>query len=109
MIFLKLKVLMVRTATDVHEVMWRPTSKTVGFRSTRNKRDNFDLTYPHLLGKRNQGSSKHSWLMLREHEDSYRYIPQLGDDVMYLRQVILFASVSFLLYLYKMYGYNIDF
>jgi hypothetical protein len=84
-----------RTVTDVREVMWRPTSKTVGLRSARNKRDNFDLTDTHLLGKRNQGSSKHSWLMLREHEDSYRYIPQLGDEVLYLRQVILFASIIF--------------
>ncbi|XP_024019306.1 bromodomain and WD repeat-containing protein 3 [Morus notabilis] len=29
---------------------------------------------------------KLSWLMLSEYEDGYRYIPQLGDDVVYLRQ-----------------------
>ncbi|KAK7356332.1 hypothetical protein VNO80_15601 [Phaseolus coccineus] len=27
-----------------------------------------------------------SWLMLSMHEDSYRYIPQLGDEVVYFRQ-----------------------
>jgi len=29
-----------------------------------------------------------SWLMLSMHEDSYRYIPQLGDEVVYFRQVV---------------------
>lgn len=29
---------------------------------------------------------KLSWLMLVEHEEGYRYIPQLGDKVVYLRQ-----------------------
>jgi hypothetical protein len=28
--------------------------------------------------------------MLLEHEDIYRYIPQHDDEVMYLRQVMLF-------------------
>jgi len=29
-----------------------------------------------------------SWLMLSMHEDGYRYIPQLGDEVVYFRQVV---------------------
>ncbi|KAG8063674.1 hypothetical protein GUJ93_ZPchr0003g16859 [Zizania palustris] len=70
-----------RIVTDVREIMWKPNSKTVGLRSARNKRESM-----HLLEKRNQISMKYSWLMLLEHEDSYRYIPQLGDEVMYLRQ-----------------------
>jgi hypothetical protein len=101
-----------RTATDVHEGMWRSTSKTIGLRSTRNKRDNCDFTDPHLLGKRNQGSSKYSWLMLREHEDSYRYIPQLGDEVMYLGQVIFSCQCfSFVIFCIKCTGwrYSINF
>jgi PH-interacting protein len=41
------------------------------------------------LDKKQQASLK-CWLMLLEHEDIYRYIPQHGDEVMYLRQVMLF-------------------
>ncbi|KAG8096270.1 hypothetical protein GUJ93_ZPchr0013g37356 [Zizania palustris] len=70
-----------RIATDVCEVMWKSNSKTVGLRSARNKKES-----TRLLEKRNQISMKYSWLMLVEHEDSYRYIPQLGDEVMYLWQ-----------------------
>jgi len=71
--------------TDVREVMW-PTSKTVGLRSARNKRESSNFPDTHLFGKKHQGPLKYSWLMLHEHEDSYRYIPQLGDEVMYLWQ-----------------------
>ncbi|KAM1709692.1 hypothetical protein ACFX14_000176 [Malus domestica] len=31
-------------------------------------------------------AGKLPWLMLSKHEDGYRYIPQLGDEVVYLRQ-----------------------
>ncbi|XP_062215850.1 uncharacterized protein LOC133916256 isoform X3 [Phragmites australis] len=75
-----------RIVTDVREVMWRSTSKTVGLRSARNKRDSCNFPDTYLSGKRHQVSVKYSWLMLREHEDSYRYIPQLGDEVLYLGQ-----------------------
>ncbi|XP_062211002.1 uncharacterized protein LOC133912341 [Phragmites australis] len=75
-----------RIATDMCDVMWRSTSKTVGLRSARNKRESCNFPDTHPLGKRPQVSVKYSWLMLREHEDSYRYIPQLGDEVMYLGQ-----------------------
>ncbi|KAJ1297475.1 hypothetical protein BS78_01G379400 [Paspalum vaginatum] len=76
-----------RIVTDVREVMWRPASKAVGLRSARNKRESSNFHHDtHSLGKRHQVSLKYSWLMLLEHEDSYRYIPQLGDEVMYLGQ-----------------------
>ncbi|XP_006649960.1 PH-interacting protein-like [Oryza brachyantha] len=75
-----------RNITDVREVMWKSNSKTVGLRSARNKRESSNFPGAHLLEKRKQVSMKYSWLMLLEHEDSYRYIPQLGDEVMYLRQ-----------------------
>ncbi|KAF8721532.1 hypothetical protein HU200_023039 [Digitaria exilis] len=75
-----------RIVTDVREVMWRPTSETVGLRSARNKREINNFPDTHRLGKKHQAPLKYSWLMLHEHEDSYRYIPQLGDEVMYLRQ-----------------------
>ncbi|RLN15546.1 bromodomain and WD repeat-containing protein 3-like [Panicum miliaceum] len=75
-----------RIVTDVWEVMWQPTSKTVGLRSARNKRESSNFPDTHLFGKKHQGPLKYSWLMLHEHEDSYRYIPQLGDEVIYLWQ-----------------------
>jgi hypothetical protein len=75
-----------RIVTDVREVMWQPTSKTVGLRSARNKRESSNFPDTHLFGKKHQGPLKYSWLMLHEHEDSYRYIPQLGDEVIYLWQ-----------------------
>ncbi|RCV45152.1 hypothetical protein SETIT_9G430500v2 [Setaria italica] len=75
-----------RIVSDAREVMWRPPSKTVGLRSARNKRESSNFPDTHPLGKKHQTPLKYSWLMLLEHEDSYRYIPQLGDEVMYLRQ-----------------------
>ncbi|KAL6645709.1 hypothetical protein ACP70R_017317 [Stipagrostis hirtigluma subsp. patula] len=75
-----------RIVTDVREVMWKPASKTIGLRSARDKRETSSFPDSHPLGKRHQISLKYSWLMLREHEDSYRYVPQLGDEVMYLGQ-----------------------
>ncbi|CAD6239679.1 unnamed protein product [Miscanthus lutarioriparius] len=75
-----------RVVTDVRDVMWRQNSKTVGLRSSRNKRESSNFPDTHPLGRRHQVSLKYSWLMLLEHEDSYRYIPQLGDEVMYLGQ-----------------------
>ncbi|VAI12298.1 unnamed protein product [Triticum turgidum subsp. durum] len=63
---------------DVHE--WGSPSKTAGLRSTRNR-----VPDTHSLAEKPQVSSS-CWLMLLEHEDIYRYIPQHGDEVMYLRQ-----------------------
>ncbi|AQK90380.1 WD40/YVTN repeat-like-containing domain [Zea mays] len=79
-----------RVVTDVREGMWRQNSRSVGLRSARNKRESNSFLDTHPLGRRHQVSFKYSWLMLLEHEDSYRYIPQLDDEVMYLGQVVLF-------------------
>ncbi|PIA61119.1 hypothetical protein AQUCO_00300561v1 [Aquilegia coerulea] len=59
-----------------------------GLRSARNRRENYSDNNLTPLSKRNlhQSLKKLSWLMLSEHEENYRYIPQLGDEVAYLRQ-----------------------
>lgn len=69
---------------------WMPTSNVKSRpRSTRNRRGEYG-EHPCLLSgrKSNFPVRKLSWLMLSEHEEGYRYIPQLGDEVIYLRQVI---------------------
>lgn len=60
----------------------------VGLRSARNRRENYIGSNLTPLSKRHlrQPLKKLSWLMLSEPEDNYRYIPQLGDRVAYLRQ-----------------------
>ncbi|KAJ4968680.1 hypothetical protein NE237_015381 [Protea cynaroides] len=68
---------------------WRSHSKMpVGLRSARNRRGNYYDGDINPLGKRQSHHpvGKLSWLMLMEHEEGYRYIPQLGDQVIYLRQ-----------------------
>lgn len=67
---------------------WIPTSTVKSRpRSTRNRRGDHD-GHPCLLSgrKSNFPVRKLSWLMLSEHEEGYRYIPQLGDEVIYSRQ-----------------------
>ncbi|KAK9206990.1 hypothetical protein WN943_017273 [Citrus x changshan-huyou] len=67
---------------------WIPTSTIKSRpRSTRNRRGDHD-GHPCLLSgrKSNFPVRKLSWLMLSEHEEGYRYIPQLGDEVIYSRQ-----------------------
>ncbi|XP_010259313.1 PREDICTED: bromodomain and WD repeat-containing protein 1 [Nelumbo nucifera] len=67
---------------------WMSGSKvTVGLRSSRNRRGNYDNDL-NLSDKRkaHHSARKLSWLTLAEHEESYRYIPQLGDEVVYFRQ-----------------------
>ncbi|GAB2265780.1 hypothetical protein Dimus_000816 [Dionaea muscipula] len=61
-------------------------SRTVGLRSIRNRRVKFVRdTSPIDRKKSNHSQRKSSWLMLSAHEGS-RYIPQQGDQVVYLRQ-----------------------
>ncbi|CAO2818728.1 unnamed protein product [Amaranthus hypochondriacus] len=57
-------------------------------RSSRRRHDIFDEDDQELpsTSKANGSIGKISWLMLSEHEPGYRYIPQLGDEVVYLRQ-----------------------
>ncbi|KAJ6849084.1 uncharacterized protein M6B38_271400 [Iris pallida] len=66
---------------------WRSSSKTVGLRSQRNRRESYSCNQGFMdKRKYEQPGRKLSWLMLVEHEESYRYIPQQGDIVAYLRQ-----------------------
>ncbi|XXG46868.1 hypothetical protein AAC387_Pa02g1599 [Persea americana] len=68
---------------------WKSSSKvTAGSRSTRQRRGNYHYIEPNHIEKRYTHYSvrKPSWLMLPEHEESYRYIPQQGDEVAYLIQ-----------------------
>ncbi|XP_027363533.1 bromodomain and WD repeat-containing protein 3-like [Abrus precatorius] len=57
-------------------------------RSGRNRHGEYIANDPGILTQRvlNHHVKKLSWLMLSEHEEGYRYIPQLGDEVVYLRQ-----------------------
>lgn len=70
---------------------WTSSSRmTVGLRSARNRRASYHVRdgspRPMERRKPHQYSKKVSWLMLSMHVEP-RYIPQLGDDVVYLRQV----------------------
>ncbi|XP_022741670.1 bromodomain and WD repeat-containing protein 3-like isoform X2 [Durio zibethinus] len=58
----------------------------VGSRSTRNRRSNYHFHDSSPIRKPHQSARKLSWLMLTTHEEGSRYIPQLGDEVVYLRQ-----------------------
>ncbi|XP_020207091.1 bromodomain and WD repeat-containing protein 3 [Cajanus cajan] len=57
-------------------------------RTTRSRRGEYFANDPGTLTRRmsNHHVKKLSWLMLSEIEGGYRYIPQLGDEVVYLRQ-----------------------
>ncbi|KAF5198574.1 Bromodomain and wd repeat-containing protein [Thalictrum thalictroides] len=60
---------------------------TVRIRSSRNRRVNYcdnDITLD--MKERHKLMKKLSWLLLSENEESLRYIPQKGDNVVYLRQ-----------------------
>ncbi|KAK2649656.1 hypothetical protein Ddye_017145 [Dipteronia dyeriana] len=68
---------------------WMPTSNAASRpRSTRSRQGgNYGENPHHFSGRKsNFPVRKLSWLMLSEHEEGYRYIPQLGDEVVYLRQ-----------------------
>ncbi|XP_042432587.1 bromodomain and WD repeat-containing protein 1-like isoform X2 [Zingiber officinale] len=67
---------------------WKSTSKMpVGLRSVRNRRENYNTTDFRCMDKKShQSLRKLSWLLLLEHEECYRYIPQKGDEVAYLIQ-----------------------
>uniref|UniRef100_A0A5B6ZS60 Putative bromodomain and WD repeat-containing protein 3 isoform X1 n=1 Tax=Davidia involucrata TaxID=16924 RepID=A0A5B6ZS60_DAVIN len=67
---------------------WRSSSRiAVGLRSTRNRRGSYyirDTSPPDR--RKSHRSARNSWLMLSMHEEGSRYIPQQGDEVVYLRQ-----------------------
>ncbi|XP_057956949.1 uncharacterized protein LOC131150327 [Malania oleifera] len=68
---------------------WRSNSViTSGLRSTRNRRGSYCIRDPSPPDRKksHQSARKLSWLMLSMHEEGSRYIPQKGDEVVYLRQ-----------------------
>lgn len=57
-------------------------------KSSSNKRESYyrgDISSS-VEGNTHHGPKKTNWLLLTEQEEGYRYIPQLGDEVVYLRQ-----------------------
>ncbi|CAI0626325.1 unnamed protein product [Linum tenue] len=62
---------------------------TVRVRSARNRRTNYSF---HETVQ--QSAEPVSWLVLPKHEEGSRYIPQLGDEIAYLRQVRIFSFIS---------------
>ncbi|EOY06689.1 hypothetical protein QUC31_016132 [Theobroma cacao] len=66
---------------------WGSSSRmVVGSRSTRNRRSNYYFHDTSPIRKPHQSARNGSWLMLTTHEEGSRYIPQLGDEIAYLRQ-----------------------
>lgn len=67
---------------------------TVRSRSARNRRGGCHGNDERFSSgwKSNHPIRKLSWLILSKHEEGYRYIPQQGDEVVYLRQV--FSNLS---------------
>ncbi|KAK7269614.1 hypothetical protein RIF29_22347 [Crotalaria pallida] len=70
-----------------------------GKRATRNRHDEYIAKDPGILTRRMSylNEKKLSWLMLSEQEEGYRYIPQLGDEVVYMRQGHQEYAESFML------------
>ena len=69
----------------------------VGLRSLRSRRENYSSASEMSRRRPPNSMKKMSWLLLSEHEEGYRYIPQLGDEVAYLRQVNLYL-ISLIFY-----------
>lgn len=69
---------------------WASGSRvSVGLRSTRNRRSSYhirDTSPPDQRTSKSHQPGRNSWLMLSTHEEGSRYIPQLEDEVVYLRQ-----------------------
>ncbi|KAA8549090.1 hypothetical protein F0562_000774 [Nyssa sinensis] len=67
---------------------WTSGSKMTRSRSTRNKDSSYYDNDPSSSAERKSHYTpkKSNWLMLSEQEEGYRYVPQLGDEVAYLRQ-----------------------
>ncbi|GKU85339.1 hypothetical protein SLEP1_g19 [Rubroshorea leprosula] len=59
---------------------------TVGLRSIRNRRSNYSSCDVSPIKKSHRSDRKGSWLMLTVHEEGFHYIPQQGDEIVYLRQ-----------------------
>lgn len=60
----------------------------VGLRSTRSRRAiDYNRKNKSPEKRKPHQSTRNSWLLLSTHEEGSRYIPQLGDEVVYFRQV----------------------
>ncbi|GMH25751.1 hypothetical protein Nepgr_027594 [Nepenthes gracilis] len=71
---------------DIPQKEWMSNS-TVRSSSSRRKIGSFFGDEPGPSDVRsNFSAGKISWLIMSEHEPGYRYVPQLGDEVVYLRQ-----------------------
>lgn len=80
---------------EISSEEWRAgPSVAVGLRSTRNRRGTYVRDHSPPQRKKLSQSARNSWLMLSRHEEGSRYIPQKGDEVVYLRQV-LFCTLYF--------------
>lgn len=73
-----------------------PRSST-RLRSTRTKRSS-NYTRDNSPPRKSNQNGRSSWLMLAAHEEGSRYIPQRGDDVVYLRQVDAYLFYSLHMY-----------
>ncbi|KAH0767951.1 hypothetical protein KY285_003822 [Solanum tuberosum] len=63
------------------------SASSVGLRSTRTRRASYSAREPSPPDrKKSYQAAKSSWLMLVAHEEGSRYIPQRGDEIVYLRQ-----------------------
>lgn len=78
-----------RNANNEHKCEERISGLRVsgGLRSTRKRRTSYhvhDVVVPEKRKAHQPG--KNSWLLVSTHEEGSRYTPQLGDNVVYLRQ-----------------------
>ncbi|KAI3469301.1 hypothetical protein Pfo_025964 [Paulownia fortunei] len=65
---------------------WKSVSRnSIRLRSTRSKKGS-NYTRDNSPPRKLNQTGKSSWLMLSAHEEGSRYIPQRGDEVVYLRQ-----------------------
>ncbi|KAJ7980369.1 Bromodomain and WD repeat-containing protein [Quillaja saponaria] len=71
-----------------HEELGSRSNMTVGLRSTRSRRPSSNVCEASPINRKkpHQSARKGSWLLLLAHEEGCRYIPQQGDEVVYLRQ-----------------------
>lgn len=77
------------SSTDRCELACEKWGSNSRMRSTRNRRSTNYMRDRSPIGrmKSHHSGRKGSWLLLSTHEEGSRYIPQQGDEVVYLRQV----------------------
>ena len=97
-----------KTRDQLQSEEWMSSSRMrVRSRSTRYRRGDYDNYLSPSAGRiSNFSGRKVSWLMLSEHEEGYRYIPQQGDEVVYLRQVISNPFPSLIFYTFLVLNFE---